>query len=213
MRAGMGWPANAEESRMSLKKIGLIAAGAVTVGGLALAGSTIASAATPAPAPSGSAGAGGNHTAATADETAKVTAALTAKDPAVSVTSVRKDADGSYDVFATKAGSQVMFDVSADLKTITEGRAGHGGGRGGSNHTAATADETAKVTAALTAKDPAVTVTSVRKDADGSYDVFATKAGSQVMFDVSADLKTISQDAGQARHGGHPGPSASSTTN
>ena len=34
--------------------------------------------------------------------------------------SVRKDPDGSYDVLGTKDGSPVMFDVSADLKTITE---------------------------------------------------------------------------------------------
>jgi hypothetical protein len=35
-------------------------------------------------------------------------------------TSVRKDPDGSYDVLGTKAGANVMLDVSADLATITQ---------------------------------------------------------------------------------------------
>jgi hypothetical protein len=120
---------------VSLKKIGLIAAGAVAVGGLALGGSAIANAAAPTPSPSTSAdttgGPGGsNDTPVTGDEATKVTAAVTAKDSAVSVTSVRKDPDGSYDVFGTKAGARVRYDVSADLKTITEGMGGpqHGGG-------------------------------------------------------------------------------------
>ena len=121
---------------MSVKKIGLIAAGAVAVGGMALGGSAIANAAAPTPSPSTSAdttgGRGGsNDTPVTGDEAKKVTSAVTAKDAAVTVTSVRKDPDGSYDVFGTKAGAQVRYDVSADLKTITEGEAGnaqHGGG-------------------------------------------------------------------------------------
>ena len=44
---------------------------------------------------------------------------------------------------------------------------------------------------AVKAKDSAVTVQSVRKDPDGSYDVLGTKGGEQVMVEVSADLKTI----------------------
>jgi hypothetical protein len=205
---------------MSLKKIGVIAAGAVAVGGLALGGSSIASAATPTPTASASPGAGGGrgeHTTVTGDEAAKVTIALKAKDSAVSVTRVLKDADGSYDVVGTKAGATVKFDVSADLKTITEGKGGHsGGGRGGANDTPATSDEAAKVTAALKAKDATVTVTSVNKDPDGSYDVFGTKAGATVKFDVSADLKTITEGRGGHGRGGRgakPAPSASSATN
>jgi hypothetical protein len=40
---------------------------------------------------------------------------------------VRKDPDGSYDVFGTKSGAPTEYDVSADLQTITEspGRGGH----------------------------------------------------------------------------------------
>ncbi|MFI7601932.1 hypothetical protein [Actinoplanes sp. NPDC049681] len=120
---------------MSRKKIGLIAAGVVAVGGLALGGSTMASAATAMPAPSSSAGAaagpGGSADApVTGDEATKVTSAVTAKDSRVTVTGVRKDPDGSYDVFGTKAGARVMYDVSADLTAITEGG---GPGRGPAN--------------------------------------------------------------------------------
>jgi hypothetical protein len=55
---------------------------------------------------------------------------------------------------------------------------GHGDGR------------TTKVTAAVVAKDPAATVTAVRKEADGSSDVVGTKNGATVTLDVSADLAT-----------------------
>ena len=41
---------------------------------------------------------------------------------------VQKDEDGSYDVFGTKAGNPIGFEVSKDLKTVTEQP---GWGRGG----------------------------------------------------------------------------------
>jgi hypothetical protein len=151
-------------------------------------------------------------TAVTGDELAKVTAAVRAKDASVTVSNVRKDSDGAYHVFATKAGSRAMYEVSADLKTITERQGGHGGGRGGPNDTPVTGDELAKVTAAVKAKDSAATITSVGKDPDGSYDVFATKAGSNLMYEVSADLKTITERQGGHRGGGGPRPAPSSST-
>jgi len=136
-------------------------------------------------------GVGSNDTPVTGTELANVTAAVTAKDSTVTVTEVRKDPDGSYDVIGTKAGAQVRLEVSADLKTITTAAAG-GKGRGhGANDTPVTGTELANVTAAVTAKDSTVTVTEVRKDPDGSYDVIGTKAGAQVRLEVSADLKTI----------------------
>jgi hypothetical protein len=46
----------------------------------------------------------------------------------------------------------------------------------------------------VVAKDSAVTVTVVRKDPDGSYDVVGTMAGATVTFDVSADLASITQN-------------------
>jgi hypothetical protein len=59
--------------------------------------------------------------------------------------------------------------------------------------------EATKASAAVTAKDSAVTVTGVRKDPDGSYDVLGTKAGKPVLFDVSADLATITEDTRAGR--------------
>jgi hypothetical protein len=62
----------------------------------------------------------------TGDEAAKASAAVTAKDSAVSVTSVPKDPDGSHDLLGTKAGAPVIFDVSADLATVTQSIMGAG---------------------------------------------------------------------------------------
>ena len=127
--------------------VGASIAGAGVVAALAISGGSLAFAETPTPTPSASASstpststssspsaaatptssptAGGRNgqsadTPVTGDEATQVGAAVTAKDSAVTVTSVRKDPDGSYDVLGTKAGSNVMFDVSADLATITQ---------------------------------------------------------------------------------------------
>jgi hypothetical protein len=189
------------KSMSMARRAGLAAAGIVAAGVVVLGGSAMADAATATPSPSASSGtaagsgkAGSNDTAVTGDELAKVTAAMKAKDSAVTVTSVRKDPDGSYDVHGTKAGAKVMYDVSADLATFTQstGRGGKGHG-GGSNDTPVTGDELAKVTAAVKAKDSTITVTSVGKDPDGSYDVHGTKAGATVKYDLSADLATFTQ--------------------
>ena len=151
------------------------------------------------------------HTAASAEETQKVTDAIKAKDSGATVSSVEKDEDGSCDAHGTKAdGSQVRWDVSADYATVTEGQGGPGGkggqgGPGGSQDTAVTGDEAQKVIDAVKAKDSTVTIDAVRKDADGSYDALGSKAdGSKVMFDVSSDLATITE--GQGRPGGAGGP-------
>lgn len=53
------------------------------------------------------------------------------------------------------------------------------------NHTPVTGAELATVTAAVKAKDSAVTITSVRMDPDGSYDVDGTKAGAPVRLEVT----------------------------
>ena len=228
---------------MNVKKISIAAASVAAVAALAIGGSAIANAAdNPTPtttssatstqgtADSGTTGTqgkgqrggtgatgqqGSQDTPVTGDEAAKVSAAVTAKDSTVTVTSVRKDPDGSYDVLGTKAGANVMFDVSADLATITENAGGPGGGKGGgmggaSQDTPVTGDEAAKVSAAVTAKDSTVTVTSVRKDPDGSYDVLGN-----VMFDVSADLATITENAGGPGGmggGKHGAPGAADST-
>ncbi len=194
-----------------------------TAAGLALAGALVAGGAytainayaeSPSASPSASStpsqGANGNgagngqgekgqrqshqHTAATADETTKVTAAVKAKDSSASVTKVEKDPDGSFDVTATKDGNQVRYEVSADYKTVTEGRGGRGGHGAGEGHrqgTEVTGTELTKVTAAVKAKDSAFTVEKVFKDSDGDYHVMGTKDGSRAGYEVSSDLKTI----------------------
>ena len=60
----------------------------------------------------------GDHTAVTGDALSKLTAALKAKGYVLQ--QAMSDADGSYDVAATKNGTNVMLDVSKDLATITE---------------------------------------------------------------------------------------------
>jgi hypothetical protein len=74
---------------------------------------------------------GHSHTAVTGTELAKVKAAVTAKDSAITVTTVMKDEDGSYDVFGTKSGSPVRVEVSKDLKTVEVRTGGPGGMHGG----------------------------------------------------------------------------------
>ena len=75
---------------------------------------------------------------------------------------------------------------------------GMGGPGGGSQDTPVTGAEADKVIAAVKAKDSAATVTTVRMDPDGSYDALGTKDGAPVMFQVSKDLKTITERAGAA---------------
>ena len=103
-----------------------------------------------------------------------------------------------------------MVQVSKDLATVTVETGGpgggkHGGAMGGSADAAVTGAEADKVIAAVKAKDSAATITSVRKDPDGSYDALGTKAGAPVFFDVSADLKTVTANTG-GPGGGHGGP-------
>ncbi len=231
---------------MDSKKVGL-AAGAVATLGIAIIGGTaIADAASsdgssngssngpasaaygvPGPDGEGSGGRGGpghDHTPVTGAELTKVTGAVEAEDPDVTVQNVQQDPDGSYDVFGTKAGSPVMLEVSADLETVTEntGAPGRGGfgdhdrdGGPGSDDTPVTGAELTRVTRAVEREDSAVTVESVRKDPDGSYDVVGTKAGAPVLLEVSADLKSVTERWSHD-HPGDPGtapaPSESSTT-
>lgn len=146
---------------MASKKAGIIAGLAVAglaVGGLltsvnAFADPSAAPAAPTASAPADGSQQGGRaqggrdgsrdggqamhqHTAVTGDEAAKVLAAVKAKFPDATVTTVEKDPDGSYDVRGTATGSDgargPMYEVSADLATVTEGgKGGSGGGKGG----------------------------------------------------------------------------------
>lgn len=133
---------------MRPSKIGMAAVSAAAVGALALGGAAIANAAdsstpsstaTTAPSTAGDGQRGGpmgtsTDAAVTGAEADKVIAAVKAKDSAVTVTTVRKDPDGSYDALGTKAGAQVMVQVSKDLATVsveTGGPGGPGGRHGG----------------------------------------------------------------------------------
>jgi len=117
---------------MDLKRVGLAVAALAATGAVAI-GMTNADAATTTPSTtptsgydaSGAPGAS-SDTPVTGDEAAKASAAVTAKDSAVTVTSVRKDPEGSYDLLGTKAGAPVIFDVSADLATVTQSTMGAG---------------------------------------------------------------------------------------
>ncbi len=211
---------------MSANKVGLTVAAVAAAGVIVAGGSAIANAAsTPTPTtsqPATQSGGweqgrpGGPHGAVvTGTEAAKVAAAVKAKDSAVSVTRVWKDADGSFDVMGTTNGRNVMLEVSADLKTITQGvrGVGHDGGHGAA---AASAADTARVAAAVKAKDPAFTVQSVTKESDGSFDAFGTKGGQRARYEVSVDLKALTLDT-RGMGGGHDGgpqgqPGSTSTT-
>jgi hypothetical protein len=187
-------------NRIGVTLVAAAAAGALAVGGAALANAATVTGTPVAAAVSNNTGhpwGGGwsGGTPVTGDELAKVTAAVQAKDPAFTVITVRKDPAGSYHVFGTTSGTPAGYQVSADLQTITA-NTGHGGGWGWSGDTPVTGDELAKVTAAVQAKDPSFTVIGVRKDADGSYDVFGTTSGTPAGYQVSADLQTITQRTG-----------------
>jgi len=118
-----------------VKRVGLAAAGVAATGVIVFGAASLANAAPGDPSPSSSssstgdpgAGRGGStDTPVTGDELAKVSAAMKAKDSSVTVTSVRKDPDGSYDVLGTKDGANVFYDVSTDLTTFTlDSAAGH----------------------------------------------------------------------------------------
>jgi len=90
------------------------------------------------------------------------------------------------------------------------------GPKGQSADTAVTGDEAKKVMDAVVAKNAGVTISEVRKDPDGSYDALGTKADgtTKVFYDVSADLGTITENAGgqggPGGHGGKGGPGGAS---
>jgi hypothetical protein len=205
--------------KLGLAAVSVLAAGAIIGGTAALASadpSPTGSASTSATPGSTDKGArqGHTHTAATDDEAQKVKDAIAAKDSSVTIEKVQKDEDGSFDADGTTAdGTKVRFDVSADYATVSDAKTGGGRGAkggGGHSHTEASADETAQVTAAVTAKDSSVTIEKVMKDEDGSFDAVGAKAdGTKVRFDVSADYVTVS-DAKTGGRGGKGGPASQS---
>ena len=210
--------------KMGIAAASFAAAGVVGAGLIASAGSAFADPSadpsagasrpakqkTPGAAPSGTPSAGARpegkgdrqqqaRTEVTGAEAEKVIAAVKAKDAAVTDVKVFKKADGSYEVDGTKDGAKVHFHASADLATVTLATRGPGGkgGKAGGQHTEVPAAEADKVIAAVKAKDATITVTTVVKDADGSYDAIGTKDGAKVKVDVSADLATVTVKTGR----------------
>ncbi len=106
---------------------------------------------------------------------------------------------------AALAGAATKDDQSTNDASGPACGAGQRGPRGGSQDTPVTGAELTKVKDAVKAKDSSVSVQDVRKDPDGSYDVFGTKGGAPVMLEVSKDLKTITVNTGGPR-GGPGGP-------
>lgn len=197
---------------------GLALAGMAGAGLLATGGSAFAETTAPTPAASaittpgtqtqgtqtkraeqGARGAGHTHTAVTGAEAQKVIDAVQKANPGVTITTVQKDPDGTYDAEGTNAdGSAARFDVSADLATITAGggKGGPGGGGGASQDTPVTGTQAQQVIDAVQKANAGVTITTVRQDPDGTFDALGTKAdGTSVMFDVSKDLKSITENA------------------
>ncbi|MFV0463163.1 MAG: hypothetical protein ACK5MP_08230 [Nostocoides sp.] len=93
---------------------------------------------------------------------------------------------------------------------------GPGGNGGNCQDTVVTGDTRTKVEAAVKAEDSTISITQVRQDRDGSYDVIGTSGGSPVFYDVSEDLKTITKNTmtgGPIGAHGHGGPGGSDAQN
>lgn len=216
--------------------VGLGAASVVAVSGAALAASqtpapsaTSVASATSGQGQQGGLGLGGHgvrgphqHSAASAAETAAVKNAVKAKDSSVTVTTVEKDADGSFDARGTKAGKPVHVDVSKDYQSV-QVRTGFGGGHGHGGHGGpgergdrgahgrpmgqiVTGSDLTKVKAAVQAKASDVTVERAFKAPGGEFHAMGLKGGQPVHIEVSSDFKTVTVEAGRARAGhGEPG--------
>ena len=151
----------------------------------------------------GERGRGHDHTPVTGSERSKVADAVTKKYSDVTVETVMKDEDGSYDVFGTQGGAPVRVEVSKDLTTVELGGPGmgHGPGMPGPggmmrDHTPVTGSERTKVVDAVTGKYKDVKVVAVLEEEDGSYDVLGTQGDAPVKVEVSKDLKTLGLDRG-----------------
>jgi hypothetical protein len=193
-------------SATSIRKVGAVSAllASGLVAGGVLASTVSANAAEPTPTASSSTSSASRpastDTAVTGTAADDVIAAVKAKYSTVTITTVRKDADGSFDAVGTDAtGNEVFYDVSADLKTISAAKGGPGGGHrggpggGGGQDIPVTGAAATSVINAVKGTYSTVTITTVRKDPDGSFDALGTDAtGNKVFYDVSADLKTVS---------------------
>lgn len=145
-------------------------------------------------------------TAASADELAKITAAVTAKLPGAKVERAMKTSDGTFHAMVTKSDgthTHVALDAKYAVTSVDAGM--RGGGRHGGRHggTPASADELAKVTAAVKAKISGATVQMAMKKADGTFHAMATKAdGTRIHVELDAKFAITSATTG-GKMGGH----------
>ena len=222
-------------TRSSAKRWGsaaaLLAAG--LAGGIVIAGTVSANAATGSPSPSassststpsgiqppsGSSSSTGTQgqgrpaeTELTGDTAAKVKAAALAKYPGATVDRVETDSEGVYEAHLTTTdGKHVIVAVDTSF-TVTgtqemQGRGGKGGpGNGETPLTGTTAE---KVTAAALAKYPGATVDRVETDSEGVYEAHLTTTdGKHVIVAVDKSFTvTGSQEMPAGGPGGGHGP-------
>ncbi len=150
-------------------------------------------------------------TAASADELAKITAAVTAKLAGAKVERAMKVADGTFHAMVTKSDgtrAHVALDANYAVTAVDMGGpgAGHRGGPRGPHGTPASADELAKITAAVKARIAGATVQMAMKESDGTFHAMATKAdGTRVHVELDAKFAITSASTGGKRGGPGPG--------
>ncbi|PFG33836.1 hypothetical protein [Sanguibacter antarcticus] len=222
---------------MFRRRMGTIATTAAVVAALSIGGASLAAAATDPATPSvenhasGRAAAGSDSatrglsgTVVTGDDADAVIAAVAAEDADADITEVRLAPDGSYRAVGTSGDDRVVYQVSADLATVTAatgrgerpegaGRGGSADGEGRSAATVVTGDDADAVIAAVAAEDADADITEVRLAADGSYRAVGTSGDDRVVYQVSADLATVTAATGRGGRGdgagrGHGGPGA-----
>ncbi len=203
----------------------LVAAG--IAGGVILASTVSANAATTTPSPSTSAGTTGqtgplnpgdptksqrsDETLLTGDTAAKVTAAALAKYPGATVERVETDSDGVYEAhIVTTDGKHVEVAVDKTFtvtgtKEMQGGRGGHGGP--GNGETTLTGDTADKVEAAALAKFPGATVERLETDSDGVYEAHLTTTdGKHLVVAVDKSFTVTASQELPAGGPGHGGP-------
>ncbi len=204
----------------------LVAAG--LAGGLVLAGTVTANAATSTPSPTASAtagtddstthgtggGPGSGETALTGTTADKVEAAVLAKYPGATIERLETDSDGVYEAhIVTTDEKHLVVAVDAAFavtgaQEMTGGPGGKGGGPG-NGETALTGTTADKVEAAVLAKYPGATIERLETDSDGVYEahIVTTDEKHLVVAVDAAFAVTGAQEmtGGPGGKGGGPG--------
>ncbi len=223
-------------TRTSAKRWGsaaaLLAAG--LAGGIVIAGTVSANAATGSPSPSASSSTqsglqppSGSSSSAqgqgqarpaetelTGDTAAKVKAAALATYPDATVDRVETDSEGVYEAHVTTTdGTHVIVAVGKDFtvtgtKELPAGGGRDGRGGPGAGETPLTGTTAEKVTAAALAKYPSATVDRVETDSEGVYEAHLTTTdGKHVIVAVGKDFTvTGTQEMPTGGPGGGHGP-------